>query len=466
MQIKRFEAGDMTEALRMVKREFGDEAVILSAKEVRPGGFFSALRKKSVEITAATDYPAEDASGNDFSGVLSRHLDDEAQTDRVSLSSVPRMFTPFAPEASPSVQEAPAATEPPPARSDRSETAPESGMPANGLAPRPAAATCFSDEGEASTAPWVRSLALSNLVAAPFYRNGTQPTTIAMVGPSGAGKSTMAAKLAWRCRTVEKKRIGLLSLDRFRFGANAMLERVARIMKLPFTVIYDAGQLQSTLDDLAGVDVVLIDTPGISGMDASMMDDMGALIRSVGPDETHLVASATVRDEVFLAAVDAFSQLGVNRLLPTRMDEVIDDRSMLTLLEKARLPVSFYADGPDLFDGLKETATGRIAAAPRIKPSHVSVAPFGSRKYEATSRPAAGAGNREAGPYVANRNSELFHHPDCKSVKRINAQNITAFNSIEEAMDEGFRPCRACCNISMVSKPVMPAFGNTRASAI
>ena len=55
MQIKRFEAADMTDALRMVKREFGDEAVILSAKEIRPGGFFSALRKRHVEITAAAD---------------------------------------------------------------------------------------------------------------------------------------------------------------------------------------------------------------------------------------------------------------------------------------------------------------------------------------------------------------------------------------------------------------------------
>jgi flagellar biosynthesis protein FlhF len=63
MQIKRFEAADMTEALRLVKREFGDNAVILSAKEVRPGGFFSALRKKSVEITAATDYPVNDGPG-------------------------------------------------------------------------------------------------------------------------------------------------------------------------------------------------------------------------------------------------------------------------------------------------------------------------------------------------------------------------------------------------------------------
>jgi methylphosphotriester-DNA--protein-cysteine methyltransferase len=60
----------------------------------------------------------------------------------------------------------------------------------------------------------------------------------------------------------------------------------------------------------------------------------------------------------------------------------------------------------------------------------------------------------------------LFHHPDCKSVKRINAENITAFNSIEEAMDDGFKPCRACCDISMASKPVPATFGYRRASAI
>jgi flagellar biosynthesis protein FlhF len=60
MQIKRFEAADMTEALRMVKREFGADAVILSAREVRSGGFLGALRKKRVEITAAADYSTQD----------------------------------------------------------------------------------------------------------------------------------------------------------------------------------------------------------------------------------------------------------------------------------------------------------------------------------------------------------------------------------------------------------------------
>ena len=38
MKIKRFEAPSMSEALRMIKKEFGEEAVILSAKTVKKNG--------------------------------------------------------------------------------------------------------------------------------------------------------------------------------------------------------------------------------------------------------------------------------------------------------------------------------------------------------------------------------------------------------------------------------------------
>ena len=88
MQIKRFEAADMTEALRLVKRDLGDDAVILSAKEIRPGGFFSALKKKHVEITAAIDYQTKaQPSSTAFTDHLAEQLDEESSADRVSLSA-------------------------------------------------------------------------------------------------------------------------------------------------------------------------------------------------------------------------------------------------------------------------------------------------------------------------------------------------------------------------------------------
>ena len=56
MQIKRFEAKNMTAALRMIKGELGPEAVILSARSLRQGkGFFGSMKYAGVEVTAAID---------------------------------------------------------------------------------------------------------------------------------------------------------------------------------------------------------------------------------------------------------------------------------------------------------------------------------------------------------------------------------------------------------------------------
>ena len=56
MQIKRFEAKDMTTALRRIKEELGPEAVILSARSKRKGtGFFGSLKYAGVEVSAAID---------------------------------------------------------------------------------------------------------------------------------------------------------------------------------------------------------------------------------------------------------------------------------------------------------------------------------------------------------------------------------------------------------------------------
>ena len=58
MQIKRFQAATMAEALGLVKKELGPEAVILSAcsrKNVK--GLFGSLKKAGVEVTAAGNGP-------------------------------------------------------------------------------------------------------------------------------------------------------------------------------------------------------------------------------------------------------------------------------------------------------------------------------------------------------------------------------------------------------------------------
>jgi hypothetical protein len=46
--------------------------------------------------------------------------------------------------------------------------------------------------------------------------------------------------------------------------------------------------------------------------------------------------------------------------------------------------------------------------------------------------------------YVASKNSKVFHKPDCRWVKRILAKNLVGYNSRDEAIEAGKRPCKLC----------------------
>jgi hypothetical protein len=143
----------------------------------------------------------------------------------------------------------------------------------------------------------------------------------------------------------------------------------------------------------------------------------------------------------------------------------------LNLLSQSGLPASFHCDGVDLIDHLHEMTVPKLAtfftASESSPPSRVAVFPKREKM-----RPDPGPTlvidtdePRTLG-YLANRNSELFHHPDCKSVKRINVENITTFNTIEQALEKGFKPCRACCNINRVGRSAAAPTGYQLVSAL
>ncbi len=53
MLIKKFKAENMAEALKMVKAEFGLDAMILNSREEKRKGIMGLFRKPFVEVTAS-----------------------------------------------------------------------------------------------------------------------------------------------------------------------------------------------------------------------------------------------------------------------------------------------------------------------------------------------------------------------------------------------------------------------------
>lgn len=59
-------------------------------------------------------------------------------------------------------------------------------------------------------------------------------------------------------------------------------------------------------------------------------------------------------------------------------------------------------------------------------------------------KPAPEAKARVTVSYIGNRRSHIFHRAGCHYVRRMNEGNKVEFDNRDEAIDEGYRPCKKC----------------------
>src|SRR5690625_201898 len=55
MRIKKFVANSMPEAMKQIKEQLGNDAIILNSKEIKPSGIFGLFKRKKIEVTAMLD---------------------------------------------------------------------------------------------------------------------------------------------------------------------------------------------------------------------------------------------------------------------------------------------------------------------------------------------------------------------------------------------------------------------------
>ena len=54
--------------------------------------------------------------------------------------------------------------------------------------------------------------------------------------------------------------------------------------------------------------------------------------------------------------------------------------------------------------------------------------------------------------FIGNKNSKIYHKPDCAAVKKMKDENKVAFASEEEAKKAKFRPCKKCIDVKKKEK--------------
>jgi flagellar biosynthesis protein FlhF len=237
MQIKRFEASDMQEAMRQVKEALGPEAIILSTKTVRrPAGPTRMPHPSRVEVVAAADHP---------------ETEKPKPAPKINPLVLPRLETQRSsahPLENPFLQK----------------------MLSAGISPefvrelqkdlRGWKAESRQEGTPESCLPYLRWKLMEAVeVTGPEV---TGAKIWSFIGPTGVGKTTTLAKLAAHFSLRLAQKITLVTIDTYRIGAVDQLKTYARILGLPLEIATGREQFQEILWSHRDRDWVLVDTAG------------------------------------------------------------------------------------------------------------------------------------------------------------------------------------------------------------
>ncbi len=177
---------------------------------------------------------------------------------------------------------------------------------------------------------------------------------IALVGPAGMGKTTTLAKLA--ARYVLKygaQNIALVSMDSYRIGAQEQLKTLGRILNVSVTQVDPGQSLTQALAPLARKRMVLIDTAGLPGNDPALQMQLETLAGRGVKAKNYLVLAATSQSQVLKAAYHSYKRCGLSGCILTKLDEATSLGEVLGLAISQHLPVAYLADGPRIPDDLQ-----------------------------------------------------------------------------------------------------------------
>lgn len=197
----------------------------------------------------------------------------------------------------------------------------------------------------------------------PIDLAGAKPKVVVFVGPTGVGKTTTIAKIASKYKVDYDKKVAFITSDTYRIAATEQLQVYANILDAPMTIVYSKDEINSAIGKYADYDMIFVDTAGFSHKNTPQRDDMKKLLDEIDEKyrkEVYLVLSATTKYKDLLEIVDIYREITDYKFIFTKLDETTTYGNLLNIKLYAGAELSYMTIGQNVPDDIAIFDTQKI----------------------------------------------------------------------------------------------------------
>ncbi|MFJ5765146.1 MULTISPECIES: flagellar biosynthesis protein FlhF [unclassified Lysinibacillus] len=382
MKMKKYYASSIPEAMKLVRADLGEDAVILNSKVVVTKKLFGLVKKKNFEVVAGIDSMEPSYTAPAPANVPSIPAKKENASLQEITNAVQAKIQHAQPKYEPSSQDETGMSE-----ELRKEIAdlkslmqsmhkkasqaqyPDELLPfieylrqqeLNEELITTIGDELFTHFKEASDINFsqckliTKNLLRKQLEGLPMGGLSYERKFINVLGPTGVGKTTTIAKMAARAVLEKKKKIGFITTDTYRIAAIEQLKTYAGLLQAPVEIAYNSTDFEQAVQRLSHLDLVFIDTAGRNYKEVKYVDDLQRLIKFDDQAESFLVLAMTAKEKDMTKIIDQFNGVPIEKIIFTKIDETNSIGTMINLMIKYNKGLAYYTNGQEVPEDIEE----------------------------------------------------------------------------------------------------------------
>ncbi|KAB2335436.1 flagellar biosynthesis protein FlhF [Bacillus mesophilum] len=365
MKVKKYVAESMPEAMKKIRSELGNDAVILNSRVIQTGGFLGFFKKQNIEVLAAADSKPEKEQKPMIKNKQSNQKDiakftlegqklpvNESHNDHIlkELNDLKKLVGTMGREQNQNTAHLPA----PLLRVHNLLHEQEIDQQVIFSIEQNLLEKWYAsgESAEPTVEKWLESEMNEKLTNIPFGGISFQKKYVNVIGPTGVGKTTTLAKMAAECVMTHQKSVAFITADTYRIGAVEQLKTYAEILNVPLEVCYSLEEFNIAAEKFSQYDLVFIDTAGRNFRNKKYVEDLKRTIDFEHDMETFLVLSLTSKQRDMEEIYTQFSNIHIDRLVFTKADETSSYGAMFNLIYKHQKGAAYITNGQDVPDDL------------------------------------------------------------------------------------------------------------------